>query len=147
MKNDSKISNWAYKLSVIASAAALIIIGGYRLLPGGPAMDMEMLSGHFFFSWLYMVLSPAAVSALLAIPSISLGILLLASLRRAALGRYAGIAGVVFFGVSLVFILTVPDIWMFGYGIPQTVLLISKDVPNLAISLRVWANSINSLKA
>jgi len=147
MENGTKISRWAYKLSVIASAAALITIGLFRLLPGGPEMDREMLSGHFFFKWIYMVFTPTTVSILLAVPGVALGILLLASLRKASLGRYAGIGGIVFFIWSLAFILSVPGIWMIGHGIPQTVLLISKDVPNLAISLRVWANSLNGLKA
>ncbi|MEO7214576.1 MAG: DUF417 family protein [Mucilaginibacter sp.] len=141
MKENSKIEKLGYNLSVIGAASLLILFGIQKFTFSGTAGIKSMTEGHFVFSTLYTFLTARTVSILLGIPQIALGLLMIASLRMAGLGKAAGIGGIVIFASSLLFLISYPDAWMLGAGFSQTVLFIVRDLPNLALSLRIWGDS------
>lgn len=93
MENQKKLSDRAYKLSVIRSVIALIIISLCKLPPEESEMIKMLLTGRLSFNWLYMVFPERVISFLIAILGIAFGMRLLTSLKRTALGRIVGITG------------------------------------------------------
>lgn len=145
MKGKNKIENWGYGLSLAGAASLLMFFGIQKYTPSGASEIRSMTEGHFVFSALYRFLDERTVSLLLGTAQMALGVLMLASLRVAGMGRIAGIAGVVIFGSSLFFLVSYPDAWMLGAGVSQAVLFIARDIPNLALSLRILGRSRRDL--
>ena len=141
MLEKNKIENLGYSLSVIGAAALIMLFGIQKFTLSGATGIKSMTEGHFVFSALYNYLTPRTVSVLLGIPQMALGLLMLTSLKIARLGKVAGIGGIIIFGGSFLFLISYPDAWMIGAGFSQTVLFIVRDLPNLALSLRIWGDS------
>ena len=138
---NSKIEKLGYSLSVIGAACLIMLFGVQKFTISGAAGIKSMTEGHFVFSALYTYFTPRTVSIFLGISQMALGLLMIASLRISALGKVAGIGGIIIFGSSLLFLISYPDAWMIGAGFSQTVLFIVRDLPNLALSLRIWGDS------
>ena len=138
---NNKIGKLGYSLSVIGAASLIMLFGIQKFTLSGAAGIKSMTEGHVVFSGLYTFLTARTVSILLGIPQMALGLLMIASLRIPAMGKVAGISGIVIFGSSLFFLTTYPGAWMLGAGFSQTVLFIVRDLPNLALSLRIWGDS------
>lgn len=140
--NPKKINTWGYAISVIGVAILLVWIGIFKYTPTEAAAIKPLVENHFLMSWLYTILSEQAVSTLIGIVEIIVGLALVVSLKVNALAKYAGIASTIIFIVTLSFLLTTPGVFKVVDGVPITEFFILKDIPSLGISLLVFARGL-----
>lgn len=142
----NNLTRLGYKIGVFGVVSALIWIGIFKFFPTEAEAIKPLVSNHFAMSWLYSIMSDQAVSILIAIPEIVVGVLLLASIWKPKIGSIAGMASTIIFISTLSFLLTTPGIWKTTDGFLVTDFFIWKDIPLLAVSLMVWGNSKQTTK-
>lgn len=140
----NKISSLGFYIGVFGTALILIWIGMFKFTPTEAAAIKPLAENHFAMNWLYGLMSLQAVSNLIGLSEIVIGILLFGSLYWPQLGKIAGISSAIIFITTLSFLITTPGIWKLVDGFPITDFFLIKDIPYLAISLMVWGKYSNA---
>jgi uncharacterized membrane protein YkgB len=130
-----------YYLNVAGTAFILLWIGIFKFTPTEAKAIQPLVANHFLMSWLYNVLSIQAVSNLIGVVEIIVGIGMLAALKWEKVGNYAGYGAVVIFATTLSFLLTTPNTWRLIDGVPITDFFILKDLALLGSAMLLIKHS------
>jgi uncharacterized membrane protein YkgB len=134
-------SKTGYAFGVSATAFVLLWIGILKFTPAESLAIKPYVENSFLLNWLYAFASVQMTSNLIGIFEIVTAILLIGSLLKPAIGRFAGYAAVVVFITTLTFLFTTPGIWKLSSGVPVTDFFVVKDLAFLAIALQVLGRS------
>ena len=134
-------SKTGYVFGVSATAFVLLWIGILKFTPAESLAIKPYVANSFLMSWLYLFASVQMTSNLIGIFEIATAVLLVVSLLKPAIGRFAGYAALVIFVTTITFLFTTPDIWKLSNGVPVTDFFVVKDLAFLAIALQVIGKS------
>lgn len=126
-----------YRLAVIATVIILLWVGAYKFTEFEAKAILPLVENHPLMSWLYKVLPEQAVSNLIGVAEIIVGLGLLFALRMPRIGLYTGLGSCVIFVTTLSFLLTTPGACKTVEGFPVCNFFILKDLGYLAISALV----------
>jgi reactive chlorine resistance protein C len=137
-----KIDKIGYKIAVSGIVVVLFWIGFFKITPTEAAGIKPYVENHFAMSWMYKVMSIQAVSNIIGLFEIIVGIGLIWSLFKPQVGKIFGWAAFVIFATTLSFLLTTPHINTVIDGVPATDFFVLKDIMALGISLMVVYNEV-----
>lgn len=137
MKACTAPSHYGYHVGVWATALILIWLGLFKFTPTEAAAIRPLIENHFLMAWLYRVFSEQAVSNLIGVSEMAVGVALLLGWKKPAVGLWAGISGAVIFTVTLSFMFTTPETFKVIDGVFITDFFLFKDLAYLAICLTV----------
>lgn len=132
------MKKYGYWISVIAIALVLIWIGLFKFTPSEANAIKPLVENHFAMKWLYDYLSIQAVSNLIGIAEVLVGVGLLLSSKYQIIGKCAAMGSIIIFVTTLSFLFTTPNVWKWVDGFPIIDFFIIKDFAFLGISILVW---------
>ncbi|WP_069163433.1 YkgB family protein [Nocardia altamirensis] len=130
-------------------ALVLIWIGAMKFFAFEAQGIQPLVENSPLMSWLYNILSVTALSAVLGVIEVALGLLIAAWKWVPGLSALASLGAVVMFLITLSFMLTTPGVWQPGYGFPYLGSaggFLIKDVVLLGASLATAGASLVSLR-
>jgi len=137
----SNQQNLVYKLGYLISLFGIVIIllwiGIFKFTPTEAQGIKKLVENHFLTFFIYEIMSIQTVSNIIGAIEITLGLILLVSLKFRFLRKYAAIGIIVTFLTTLSYLFTTPGTWKIVDGIPITDFFILKDIMFLGFGLMI----------
>ncbi|MFG1791311.1 YkgB family protein [Nocardia sp. NPDC049149] len=130
-------------------ALVLIWIGAMKFFAFEAQGIQPLIENSPLMSWLYNFLSMTALSAVLGVIEVALGLLIASWKWVPGLSALASLGAVVMFLITLSFMLTTPGVWQPGYGFPYLGSaggFLIKDVVLLGAAVATAGASLTSLR-
>lgn len=99
-------------------ALVLVWIGAIKFTSYEAQGIQSLIANSPLMSWLYNFLSVTALSAVLGVTEISLGLLIALWKLAPRLSALASLGAIIMFLITLSFMATAPGVWAPGYGFP-----------------------------
>ncbi|MFG0607262.1 YkgB family protein [Vibrio mimicus] len=136
-KTHKPTTQYGYLIGVLGVSLILIWLGIYKFTPTEAKLIEPLVLNHPLMGWTYQFLSVQAVSNLIGVTEIIVGIGLLIGLRSSKVAYYSGIASTLIFISTLSFLITTPNAWKVSDGILVPNFFLLKDILFLAVAIHV----------
>lgn len=142
-RKKSRVHSVGFLFSLFSSALILLWLGIFKFTQVEAQAIYPLIDNHPLSSWIYGAFSVMTVSRMVGITEIGLALLLLLSLWKSSLLRYAALGIIAVFSFTLSFLFTTPGMWRITEYIPVTDFFIIKDLMFLGFGITFLEYSLS----